>query len=122
MASNEDLAVAFLCLAGKSEKDTILNLIKDRSKIWNDEFNNLSRLIEAIELPTSQISKKINYLHSALINCPFKKAIYEEMANSIAILSTSARSPIFKTRNENEYCPANDHILTFKLNSKSGTQ
>ena len=125
MATNEDLAIAFLCLAGKSEKDDVLNMIKDRSKQWDDEFNNLHRLVDAIELPTAQISKKINYLHSSLINCPFKKAVYEEMANSVAKLSNSVRSPIFKTLNEKGHYVTdtpNEHVLYLNLHSKSSTE
>lgn len=123
MATNEDLAIAFLCLAGKSEKDDILHLIKDRSKHWEDEHDNLRRLVDAIELPVAQISKKINYLHSSLLNCPFKKVVYEEMANAVAQLSMAVRSPIFKVRNEKgQYVhePINEHILS--LDTKSSTQ
>ena len=127
MATNEDLAIAFLCLAGKSEKDEVLRIIRERSKQWDDEYNNLPRLLEAIELPVSQISKKINYLHSSLIQCPFKKTVYEEMANAVAYLSNSARSPIFKPRTERTIGggyvdTSKDHVLYLNLNPQSGSQ
>ena len=125
MATNEDLAVAFLCLAGKTEKDELLRVIHEKSLQWNDEHQNLRRLVEAIELPVAQISKKINYLHSSLLQCPFKKSVYEEMANAVAQLSNANRSPVFKSRVERGnvvFETQHDHVLPLFLNPNARTE
>lgn len=125
MATNEELAVAFLCLAGKTEKNELLQLFEEKGKLWDDK-DNLRRLIEAIELPVHQIAKKINYLHSSLTHCPFKKTAYEEMANHVACMTSSLRSPFLKPRGERTGTAAadlsTDHILPLNLNAKSSTQ
>lgn len=97
MATNEDLAVAFLCLCGQSEKAEILKIIDGLEKLWDDK-ENIARIRTAIELPTYMIARKIANLHTGLYCCPQKKRIYEEMANILANTTAIHASPIVKAK------------------------
>lgn len=119
MATNEDLAVAFLCLAEKSEKEDLKRFVLEKAKTWPDE-ENVRRLLEALELPNSHISRKIGLLHTALWQCPHKKAIYEEMANRLANSMSVLRSPILKPGLSGKpyHVEAHEHVVFVSLNSQ----
>ena len=117
MATNEDLAVAFLCLAEKSEKEDLKRFILEKAKTWPDA-DNIKRLMDALDLPNSQISRKIGLLHSALWQSPHKKVIYEEMANRLANSMSALRSPLLKPGPSGKpyHIEANEHVLYLSLN------
>ncbi len=114
MATNEDLAVAFLCLCGQTEKNEILRLVDNLEKIWDDK-ENIARIRAALELPTHMIARKIANLHTGLYCCPQKKKIYEEMANLLANSTANFASPIVKARS-GPISEVQDHILNLNLN------
>ncbi len=123
MASNEDLAVAFLCFAEKTEKDEMKAFILDyASQGWNDNENK-QRLLEAIELPMTQIQRKISLLHTALYNCPNQKKIYEEMANRLSTLVSVRRSPLLKPvkKDKSFHADTNEWLMPLHLNPKGST-
>ena len=99
MATNEDLAIAFLCMCDTKDREEVLRYIEYTLKLW-DDTENKDRIREAIRLPTSLIQRKIALLHTGLYTCPQKKNIYEEMANRLGNLTASLRSPMFKPKTE----------------------
>lgn len=108
MATNEDLAIAFLCLCDKKDKDDILTIIEELTKHWDDKVN-IDRIRQSLQLPTSLIARKIALLHTGLYCCPNKKRIYEEMANRVAEFSASLRSPLIKPKPESLGLGIQDH-------------
>ena len=122
MATNEDLAIAFLCFAEKTEKDDMKAFIVDRARGW-DDTENMKRLLEAIDLPMNQIQRKIALLHTALYSCPFKKIIYEEMANRLANFVSMCRSPILKPikKDRSFHAEPNEWIAPLSLNPQGRT-
>ncbi len=123
MATNEDLAIAFLCFAEKSGKDEIKSFIQQyASQGWEDEVNK-QRLMEAIDLPTSHIQRKISLLHTSLYNCPNKKKIYEQMANQLSTLVDAWRSPLLNPMKKDKsfHAETNEWLMPLSLNSKGGT-
>ena len=121
MATNEDLAIAFLCLCDKKEKDDVLHMIEYTLSRWDDEENK-NRIREAIQLPVSLIQRKIALLHTGLYQCPQKKIIYEEMGNRLASFTNHMRSPILKPRVDWSSSPidSRDHILPIHLDTNQG--
>lgn len=99
MATNEDLAVAFLCMCDTKDREELLQIVEYTLKHW-DDTENKERIREAIRLPTSLIQRKIALLHTGLYACPQKKSIYEEMANRLGNLTASLRSPLIKPKAE----------------------
>jgi uncharacterized protein Yka (UPF0111/DUF47 family) len=95
MATNEDLAVAFLCLCDSKDREELLQMIDDTLSRW-DDIANKERIREAIRLPHSLIQRKIALLHTGLYICPQKKKIYEEMANRLANMTATLRSPLLR--------------------------
>jgi uncharacterized protein Yka (UPF0111/DUF47 family) len=95
MATNEDLAVAFLCLCDSKDREELLQMIDDTLSRW-DDIANKERIREAIRLPHSLIQRKIALLHTGLYVCPQKKKIYEEMANRLANMTATLRSPLLR--------------------------
>ena len=83
MVSNESLSIAFLCLATQGEKESLLNEVRDRYKIWFTSEGGLT-FQRAIELPTYYISEKIRCLQLALDPEKHGNKIREDMANRIA--------------------------------------
>lgn len=123
MATNEDLAIAFLCLSDKKDKDDILHLIQDTLKGWEDK-ENYARICDAISLPVSSIQRKIALLHTGLYQCPKKKLIYEEMANRLAHFTDGIRSPLIKARSErgtSTNLDSRDHIMPLELGPKKSS-
>lgn len=118
MATNEDLAVAFLCLAEKSEKEDLKRFILEKTKTWTDT-ENIHRLLEAIDLPLSFIARKITLLHMSLWQSPHKKAIYEDMANRLATNMSALRSPILKAGvSGKSHLDTNEYVIHLDLNTK----
>ncbi len=123
MATNEDLAIAFLCLCDKKENDEVLHLIEYALKDWEDK-ENIERVREALRLPVSLIQRKISLLHTGLLFCPKKKMIYEEMANRLANFTSSIRSPILKARQVDRTSSigdSRDHLMPISLYSQKNT-
>jgi hypothetical protein len=119
MATNEDLAIAFLCLSDKKDKDDILHLVEESLRNWEDT-ENYNRIREAILLPISVIQRKISLLHTGLYRCPKKKLIYEEMANRLASFTSGLRSPLIKPLIERSQVgyDSRDHIMPLDLGPK----
>jgi hypothetical protein len=121
MATNEDLAIAFLCLSDRKDKDDILHMIQESLKNWEDK-ENFDRICDAINLPVSSIQRKISLLHIGLYQCPKKKMIYEEMANRLANLTSGMRSPLIRPRiDRSATMDARDYIMPIDLNANKGT-
>jgi hypothetical protein len=99
MATNEDLAIAFLCLCDTKDKEYLLERIQYSLRNWGD-VENKERVIEAVRLPTSLIQRKIALLHTGLYSCPQKHKIYEEMANTLGNLTAMMRSPLLKAKSD----------------------
>lgn len=99
MATNEDLAVAFLCMCDTKDREELVQVVEYVLKHW-DNTENKERILEAIRLPTSLIQRKIALLHTGLHDCPQKKIIYEEMANRLANFTAGLRSPLIKPKSE----------------------
>jgi hypothetical protein len=116
MATNEDLAIAFLCLSDKKENDDILHLVEQTLGDWDDK-ENYNRICEAISLPVSLIQRKIALLHTGLYRCPRKKLIYEEMANRVANFTSEMRSPLIKPRVDRTQ-DSREHIMPINLGPK----
>jgi hypothetical protein len=116
MATNEDLAIAFLCLSDKKDKDDILHLVEESLQHWDDK-ENFHRIREAITLPVSMIQRKIALLHTGLYQCPKKKMIYEEMANRLANFTAGIRSPLIKPRADrsSSSLDSRDHLMPIEL-------
>jgi hypothetical protein len=119
MATNEDLAVAFLCLCDSKDKEELLQMIDDTLSRWDDIINK-ERVREAIRLPHSFIQRKIALLHTGLYICPQKKKIYEEMANRLANMTATLRSPILRPVEERSSLgiyDSTDHLMPVSLYS-----
>jgi hypothetical protein len=120
MATNEELAIAFLCLSDTKDKEYLLERIEYSLRNWED-VENKGRIIEAVRLPTSLIQRKIALLHTGLYSCPQKNKIYEEMANSLGNLTATLRSPMLKAKNDlssNGIYDSNEHVVYLNLYSK----
>ena len=121
MATNEDLAVAFLCLSDKKDKDDILHLVQETLKDWTDK-ENYTRICESISLPISSIQRKIALLHTGLYHCPKKKLIYEEMANILANFTSGMHSPLMKPRADrtlSSNLDSREHVMFIELGPKN---
>ena len=125
MATNEDLAIAFLCMCDTKDREELLQFIDYTLKHW-DDTENKERIREALRLPTSLIQRKIALLHTGLYICPQKKIIYEEMANRVGNLTASLRSPIFKPKADySKHGPLDireEHIMPISLYANEGAQ
>lgn len=125
MATNEDLAVAFLCLCDTKDREELLQMIEYTLKHW-DDTENKERICEAIRLPTSLIQRKIALLHTGLYECPKKKNIYEEMANRLANFTTTLRSPFLKPKSERSTLGTCDireeFIMPISLDAKQSSE
>jgi hypothetical protein len=119
MATNEDLAIAFLCLCDNKDREELLQMIDDTLSRWDDIINK-ERIREAIRLPHSLIQRKIALLHTGLYICPQKKKIYEEMANRLANMTATLRSPILRPVEERSSLgiyDSTDHLMPVSLYS-----
>lgn len=124
MATNEDLAIAFLCLCDRHDKDEMVHFIQETTSRWEDK-ENIERILEAIRLPISMIQRKIALLHTGLLQCPIKKKIYEEMANRLGNITSGMRSPLIKPHSDrggNSLTESRDHMMSIHLGSNEGTQ
>jgi hypothetical protein len=123
MATNEDLAIAFLCMCDTKDREELLQMIDYSLLRWDDPVNK-ERIREAIRLPTSLIQRKIALLHTGLYICPKKKQIYEEMANRLASMTASLRSPFLNTRLERlgMYDTRDEYVVPLTLNSEEATE
>jgi hypothetical protein len=122
MATNEDLAIAFLCLCDTKDREHLLEMIEYTFRNWDDQENK-DRIREALRLPTSLIQRKIALLHTGLYTCPQRKQIYEEMANRLGNLTTSLRSPLLKPRSDKTSIhEAREHIMPISLYSKQTSE
>lgn len=123
MATNEDLAVAFLCMCDTKDREEMLKTIEYILLRW-DDTENKERIREAIRLPTSLIQRKITLLHTGLYICPQKKKIYEEMANRLGNMTATLQSPILKAKIDgpgmHDY--HDDHIMHLNLNPKEASE
>jgi hypothetical protein len=121
MATSEDLAIAFLCLSDKKDKDDILHMVQETLKDWDDK-ENYTRICDAISLPLSSIQRKIALLHTGLYQCPKKKMIYEEMANRLANFTSGIRSPLIKPRSDrSSNLDSRDHMMIIDLGAKKSS-
>ena len=125
MATNEDLAIAFLCMCDTKDREELLQLVEYSLSSWEDKENK-ERILEALRLPTSLIQRKIALLHTGLYACPKRKFIYEEMANRVANLTASLRSPILKPRNDRSahgpFDSTGEYVMPLNLNPKQSTK
>lgn len=124
MATNEDLAIAFLCLCDRQDKDDLVYYIQEATLRW-ENAENIERVLEAIRLPVSMIQRKIALLHTGLLHCPMKKKIYEEMANRLGNITSGMRSPLIKARVDrggNNLSESREHIMTINLSTNESTQ
>jgi hypothetical protein len=123
MATNEDLAIAFLCLCDKRERDEVIEFVLHSTERWDDK-ENVNRIVEGLRLPVSMIQRKIALLHTGLLQCPTKKQIYEDMANRLASMTAGMRSPVIKPRSDKSnasYMDFRDHVVPISLNSNQTT-
>jgi hypothetical protein len=119
MATNEDLAVAFLCLCDSKDREELLQMIDDTLSRW-DDIANKERIREAIRLPHCLIQRKIALLHTGLYICPQKKKIYEEMANRLSNMTATLRSPLLRPVEERPSLgiyDSTDHLMPVSLYS-----
>lgn len=124
MATNEDLAVAFLCMCDNKDREELLHFIDYSLSRWDDKENK-ERVIEAIRLPTSFIQRKIALLHTGLYQCPKKKVVYEEMANRLGSMTATLRSPILKPTIERSSLgihDSSDHLMPISLYPDESTK
>ena len=122
MATNEDLAVAFLCMCDTKDRESILEFIDYTLSRWEDTENK-DRIIEAIRLPHSLIQRKISLLHTGLHACPQKKKIYEEMGNRLGMITATLRSPLLNSLKESTgFKEPNDYVIPFNLYPKESSK
>ena len=124
MATNEDLAIAFLCLCDRHDKDELEAFILETTKSWDDK-ENIQRILEGIRLPISMVQRKIALLQTGLYTCPVKKRIYEEMANRLGNLTAGMRSPFLKPKNERSvtsFIESREHIMPLNLCANQSSQ
>jgi hypothetical protein len=125
MATNEDLAVAFLCMCDNKDREEVLQIVEYSLSSWDDKENK-ERILEALRLPTSFIQRKIALLHTGLYQCPKKKLIYEEMANRLANMTATLRSPILKPRSERSALgpleSTGDYVMPISLYSNQSSK
>ena len=121
MATNEDLAIAFLCMCDTKDREELLQMIDHTLSRWDDIVNK-ERIREAIRLPHSLIQRKIALLHTGLWICPQKKKIYEEMANRLACMTAAYQSPILKPKPEGVLEYHDEHIIHLNLHSKEASE
>jgi hypothetical protein len=117
MATNEDLAIAFLCMCDTKDREELLQMIDNTLSRW-DDIPNKERIREAIRLPHSLIQRKIALLHTGLYICPQKKKIYEEMANRLSCMTATLQSPILKPKVEGIHEYRDEHVIHLNLNPK----
>lgn len=124
MATNEDLAIAFLCLCDTKDREEVIQFVEYTLSRW-DDTQNKERIRDALRLPTSLIQRKIALLHTGLYQCPQKKIIYEEMANRLGNLTSSLRSPILGFKMDKSALgpyDAREHMMPISLYPKQGSE
>ena len=92
MATNEELAIAFLCLATRQQQSDLIQFVSEKYPQWISSENG-HIFLDAINLPFTEVPKKISKLGVALYSFDHKNAVYLWMADECAALCAGARSP-----------------------------
>ena len=121
MATNEELSIAFLCLATRQQQNDLIDFVSTKYPDWiRGEFGQV--FLEAINLPFTEIPRKIAKLGLSLYGFEHKNSVYVWMADQCAALCNGARppltlpAPILSRRKESASYDSNEHVIY--LNSR----
>jgi len=115
MATNEELSIAFLCLASRQQQNDLIHYVTTKYPQWiQTESGQMFQ--DAINLPFSEIPRKIAKLGVSLYSFESKNTIYGWMADQCALVCNGARSPLpFLKRKETIPHDPHEHLMPLNL-------
>jgi hypothetical protein len=116
MATNEELAIAFLCLATRQQQNDLLEFVRQKYSVWFE--SDTGRLFqEAVNLPFSEIPRKIAKLGVSLYTFEHRNSVYTWMADQCAAICAGARSPfpIPTVRRKDSHSDPNEWVMPLNL-------
>jgi hypothetical protein len=119
MATNEELAIAFLCLSSRQQQNELLEFVKEKyPDFLASESGQLFQ--EAITMPFTEIARKIAKLGVALYTFEKRQGIYLWMADKVAQICSGARDPFpLHRRKESAHIEPNEHMMPINLGLKN---
>ncbi len=118
MATNEELSIAFLCLATRQQQSELIEYVQLKYPQWiQTEFGHM--FIEAVNMPFTEIPRKIAKLGVSLGQCEHKQSLYIWMADKVATICNDSRPPLpFTRRKESASYDTQEHVLPINLGMK----
>lgn len=123
MATNEELSIAFLCLASRQQQSDLIHYVSYKYPVWiQSEYGQM--FLESINLPFTEIPRKIGKLGVSLYGFEHKNSIYVWMADQCSTLCNGARSPFHLHRQGKEVAlyDTQEHIMHLNLGVSQNKQ
>ncbi len=118
MATNEELAIAFLCLASRQQQNELLEFVQNKHPDFLHSENGQT-FLDAVNMPFTEIPRKIAKLGVALYSYEKKQSIYVWMADKLAEVCNGARGPFtIHRKKESTQTDTHDHIVPINLGLK----
>ena len=117
MATNEELSIAFLCLATRQQQSDLIHFVTSKYPQWIESENG-KMFLDAVNLPFTEIPRKIAKLGVSLYGFEHRNSVYTWMADQCSALCNGARSPFHLHRVRKEtihYQDPNEHVLYLNL-------
>ncbi len=115
MATNEELSIAFLCLATRQQQSELIEYVQQKYPAFLSSENGLL-FMEAVNMPFTEIPRKIAKLGASLGQFEHKQGIYLWMADRLAAICHGAREPLpLSRRKESAHYDAHEHVLHINL-------
>jgi hypothetical protein len=118
MATNEELSIAFLCLATRQQQGELLDFMNEKyPEFMKSEQGAL--FLDAVNMPFTEIPRKIAKLGASLYEFPQKQSVYVWMADKLASICNGSRPPLplpFTRRKESASYETQDHVMNLNLN------
>jgi hypothetical protein len=122
MATNEELSIAFLCMATRLQQSELIEYMNTKYPEFMKSENG-TMFLEAIHLPYSEIQRKIAKLGASLYGFSQKQSVYLWMADKLAAICNGTRDPLpFTRRKESTSHDTHDHIMPVNLNHSKQEQ
>jgi hypothetical protein len=118
MATNEELSIAFLCFATRQQQSELIEFVNEKHPEFIKSENGLL-FLDAVNMPFTEIPRKIAKLGASLYGFPQKQSIYVWMADKLASICNGSRPPLplpNVRRKESASYDTQDHIMPVSLN------
>lgn len=118
MATNEELSIAFLCLATRQQQSELIEHVQEKYPAFLESENG-KLFYEAVTLPFTDIPRKIAKLGVSLYQFEQKNSLYIWMADKLAVICNGAREPLpVVRRKESTHTDPNEHVIYLNLGQK----